>query len=132
MNALKPYLVTFGVFFIIDLLWLGVVAKNVYAKYLGHLMAPKVNWTAAILFYIIYVVALVLFVVQPALKQESLKYAILYGALLGCVAYAAYDLTNLATLKDWPITLTIIDLIWGTVLTASTASISYTLLKFLK
>ena len=110
------YLITLVVFFVIDMIWLGVVAKGFYRKHLGALMAPKVNWGAAMLFYLLFIVGLLIFVIRPALAAGAPLNALLYGALLGLISYATYDLTNLATLKDWPLVVTIVDLIWGTVL----------------
>ena len=115
------YLLTTIVFFAIDIVWLGVVAKDLYAKHLSHFMADNVNWTAAIIFYLLYIAGILVFAVYPAVEKNSFSYALIYGAFFGLVAYATYDLTNLATLKDWPVKIVIIDLIWGTVLTASVA-----------
>ncbi len=125
MKLISQFLVVLVVFFAIDLFWLGVVAKNLYSKYLGYLMAPQVNWTAAIIFYILFIIGLMIFVLLPALDKQSLMHALVYGALFGFFTYATYDLTNLATIRDWPITITIIDLIWGTSLSAAVSSISY-------
>ena len=112
----KLYLGTFAAFLLIDLIWLGVVAKNFYGKQLGHLLAAKTNWGAAILFYLLFIVGVLVFVVVPALEAGSLNRALLYGALFGFFTYATYDLTNLATLEGWPPLVTVVDLIWGTVL----------------
>lgn len=125
MKLISQFLVVLVVFFAIDLFWLGVVAKNLYSRYLGYLMAPQVNWTAAIIFYILFIIGLMIFVLLPALDKQSLMHALVYGALFGFFTYATYDLTNLATIRDWPITITIIDLIWGTSLSAAVSSISY-------
>ncbi|MGB7474018.1 DUF2177 family protein [Trichococcus sp.] len=125
MDSIKLYFLTFFVFFLVDIVWLGVLSKNIYSKYLGHLMAPNVNWVAAIIFYLLFIGGLVFFVIHPALLKGSLQYAILAGGFFGLIAYATYDLTNLATLKDWPITITLIDLAWGTFLNAATAGITY-------
>lgn len=119
------YLLTTVVFFAIDMVWLGLIAKNLYAKYLGHYLSDEVNWLAAIIFYLLYIAAILVFVVFPAVEKQSLTHAILYGAFFGLVAYATYDLTNLATMKNWPVAIVIIDLIWGTVLTASVATAGY-------
>jgi uncharacterized membrane protein len=113
---LKLYLGTFAAFLLIDLIWLGVVAKNFYGKQLGHLLAAKTNWAAAIAFYLLFIVGVLVFVVVPALEADSLNRALLYGALFGFFTYATYDLTNLATLEGWPPLLTAVDLVWGTVL----------------
>jgi uncharacterized membrane protein len=84
-----------------------------------------VNWAAALVFYVLFIIGLMIFVLLPALDKQSLSHALIYGALFGFFTYATYDLTNLATIRDWPITITIIDLIWGTTLSASVSSISY-------
>jgi len=110
------YLIALVVFFVIDMIWLGVVAKGFYRRHLGSLMSPKVNWISAVLFYLLFIVGLLVFVIRPALMAGVPLNALFYGALLGLISYATYDLTNLATLKDWPLIVTVIDLIWGTVL----------------
>jgi uncharacterized membrane protein len=88
-------------------------------------MKPDVNWFAAIIFYLLFIAGLVTFVISPAVEKHSWVSAVLYGALFGLVTYATYDLTNLATLKDWPLTVTVVDLVWGTVLAASISGITY-------
>jgi uncharacterized membrane protein len=118
------YLLTVPVFFLIDMIWLGVVAKGFYRHHLDYLMGP-INWPAAIIFYLLYIVGILIFAVLPALDAASLQKAIVMGALFGFFAYATYDFTNLATLKDWPIMVTVVDIIWGTVLTSSVATVSY-------
>ena len=110
------YIITLFVFFVIDMIWLGLVAKGFYRRHLGEMMAPKVNWIAAILFYLLFIVGLLVFAIRPALVASAPTQALFYGALLGLISYATYDLTNLATLKNWPIIVTVVDLIWGTVL----------------
>ena len=125
MNNLKIYLITVVVFFLVDIVWLGFISKNLYKKYLGNLMAPNVNWTAAIIFYLLFISGLVFFVINPALAKDSLKYAILVGGFFGLITYSTYDLTNLSTLKDCPVNITIIDMIWGTFLNAATAGITF-------
>lgn len=122
---IKIYLISIPVFFGIDMLWLGVIAKDFYAKNLGYIMAPKPNWTAAIIFYFIYLIGITIFAVMPAVEKNSFFQAVILGGLFGMIAYATYDLTNLAVLKNWPLNLTIIDIVWGTVLSASVASITY-------
>jgi uncharacterized membrane protein len=122
---LKLYLIAFILFFVIDLLWLGIIAKDIYKKYLGHLMSTEVNWIAAIIFYLLFIGGLVFFVIMPAVEAGSIGKALLYGALFGFITYATYDLTNLATLKDWPIQITLIDLTWGTFLGTSVSLLSY-------
>jgi len=114
---IKLYLATLVAFFAIDMLWLGLIARTFYKKYLGYLMAPSVNWAAAIIFYLMFIVGVLVFVVLPGLEKQSLKITIIRAILFGLITYATYDLTNLATVKDWPLTITIVDLIWGMVLT---------------
>ncbi len=127
----KLYLLTLAAFFAIDGVWLGFVARNLYRKYLGFLLAPNTVWPAAILFYLLYIVGLLMLAVVPGLDAGSLGKAALLGAVFGLVAYATYDLTNLATIKDWPLTVTVIDLIWGTVLSAAVASIGFLIGRWL-
>lgn len=122
---LSVYAVTLPVFFAIDLVWLGVVAKSFYRQHLGHLLADQVNWPAAILFYLVFIAGIVFFAVKPALEGNSAARALAHGALFGFLAYATYDLTNHATMRDWPPIVTVVDLAWGTVLSASVAYLSY-------
>lgn len=96
------YLLTAGVFFALDMLWLGLVAKNFYQRHLGHLLSERVNWAAAIIFYLLFIVGIFIFCIVPAAEKGSLGRALLLGALFGFFTYATYDLTNLATLKQWP------------------------------
>jgi len=117
-TLLISYALTTLVFFAIDIVWLGVIAKGLYAKYLGGFLAPNVNWTAAIIFYLLFIVGIFIFAILPAVEKDSVQHAIVYGALFGFFTYATYDLTNLATLKDWPLTIVFIDIAWGVVLTA--------------
>jgi uncharacterized membrane protein len=127
--SIKTYITALIVFFVIDLIWLGVIAAKLYRHYLGALMADKVNWPAALIFYGIFISGLVYFVIEPAMIKQSLSFAVGAGAFFGFITYATYDLTNLATLKDWPLPITIIDLIWGSVLSASVSGISYFILQ---
>jgi uncharacterized membrane protein len=124
------YLLTVPVFFAIDMLWLGIVAKDLYQKQLGHLLGP-VQWPAAIIFYLIFIAGILIFAVLPALEARSLVKAMMLGALFGFMAYATYDLTNLATLKNWPLQIALIDMAWGAVLSGSVATISYFIGKWL-
>lgn len=131
MIFLKTYLIAFIVFFAIDILWLAIIAKDLYQKYLGHLLKTNVNWAAAMIFYLIFIGGLVFFAIMPAIDKGLWHQALLYGALFGFITYATYDLTNLATLKDWPIEITLIDLAWGTFLGASTSTLSYLLYQLI-
>jgi uncharacterized membrane protein len=128
---IKLYLATLTAFFVIDLIWLSLVARNMYSKYLGFLMRPNPNWTAAILFYMLFIIGVLVFAVVPGLKENSLGKAVLLGALFGLISYATYDLTNLATVRDWPLTITIVDLIWGTTLSSLVTAISYLIGKWM-
>jgi len=121
----KLFLIALPVFFAIDMVWLVVVAKNFYQEQIGFLMKPDINWLAAIIFYLLFITGLIVFVITPAMVRQSWVHALLYGALFGLVTYATYDLTNLATVKDWPLLVTVVDLIWGSVLAASVSVITY-------
>ena len=122
---IKLYAIALPGFFAIDMVWLGIVAKNFYRAQIGTLMKSDVNWIAAIIFYLIFIAGLIVFVISPAVEKGSWTYAILFGALFGFVCYATYDLTNLAVAKDWPLLVTIVDLIWGAVLAASVSVLTY-------
>lgn len=124
------YIITTPVFFVIDMFWLGIIAKKFYRTQLGNFLG-HVNWTAAIIFYFIFIAGIIIFAVVPAIDANSLTKAIMLGALFGFIAYATYDLTNLSTLKDWPITVTLVDMIWGAVLSGSVATISFFIAKWL-
>jgi uncharacterized membrane protein len=124
-RSLLIYAVTLPIFFAIDLVWLGVVAKTFYRQHLGHLLSAQVTWWAAILFYLLFIAGIVFFAVRPALEASSAMRALVYGAFFGLLAYATYDLTNQATMKDWPLIVTVVDLAWGSVLSATVAYLSY-------
>lgn len=127
IQTLSVYALSVPVFFAIDMLWIGFIASGFYKSNLGHLMSGTVNWPVAIVFYLLFLVGLLIFAISPALAAKSLMHAVLFGALFGFFTYATYDLTNWATLRDWPPIVAIVDIIWGTVLSASVAGISYLL-----
>lgn len=131
-KLLLGYFLTTVVFFVIDMVWLGLIAKGLYNKFLGSFLAEQVNWTAAIIFYLLFIVGIFIFAIMPALSKESFSHALLYGALFGFFTYATYDMTNLATLKDWPVQIVIIDVIWGAVLTASVSISGYSIMRWLQ
>ncbi len=134
MNAmfhLKLYLLTVPVFFAIDLIWLGVLAKDLYRDNLGHLLAPDVNWAAALGFYLIYIAGILYFAVVPALAENSLARAVVNGALFGFFTYITYELTNMATLPNWPFKIVLIDTLWGITLCASVAAGAYLIGRWL-
>jgi uncharacterized membrane protein len=110
---IKVYVSLIPIFLVLDMLWLGVFAKDFYAKHLEYIMSPNPNWIAAILFYALYIAGIIVFAVMPGVKESNLSKTILLGAFFGLCTYATYDLTNLATLRQWPIIVTVIDLIWG-------------------
>ena len=122
---LKLYAIAIVTFFIIDLTWLGIVARSFYQEQMGHLIRASVNWSAALVFYAVFVVGIVVLAVWPAVEKQSLGHAVVLGALLGLVTYAAYDLTNLATLDGFPFKVVLVDMIWGTVLCATVSGITY-------
>jgi uncharacterized membrane protein len=121
----KLFLIALPVFFAIDMIWLVAVAKNFYKEQIGFLMKPDINWFAAIIFYLLFITGLIVFVITPAMVRQSWVHALLYGALFGLVTYATYDLTNLATVKDWPILVTVVDLVWGSALAGSVSVITF-------
>lgn len=122
---LKLYGVAFVTFLVMDLMWLGVVARSFYQEQMGHLMRADVNWTAAVAFYVVFVSGIVVLVVWPAIDRQSLTHALVLGALFGLVTYAAYDLTNLATLQGFPLKVAVVDLVWGMVLCATVSAVTY-------
>ena len=127
----KLYAVTLVAFFAIDMVWLGLVARTFYRKQLGFIMAPTPNWPAAILFYLLFIAGILIFVVAPGLKDNSLPATLWRAALFGLITYATYDLTNLATLKDWPVLVTVVDMLWGTVLSVAVSFVSFMAGKWL-
>lgn len=122
---IKLFAIALPVFFIIDMIWLGLIAKSFYRAQIGTLMKSGMNWTAAIIFYVIFITGLVVFVISPAMEKGSWTHALLFGAFFGFVCYATYDLTNLAVAKDWPLLVTLVDLAWGAVLAASVSVVTY-------
>lgn len=129
MKFLVQFLTAGGIMAVIDAVWLSVIANKFYKSQIGSLLLDKPNMSAAVAFYLIYVLGIVMFVLHPALERGSWMYALLYGALFGFVAYATYDLTNLSTLKGFTLKLVLVDLAWGTLLTAAVATLSYWVLQ---
>lgn len=124
MQFLYLYLISVSVFMLIDFFWLGFVAKNFYQDKLAHLMGD-VNWVAAVIFYLIFLVGLTYFAIMPAVTSGQWTKALLLGALFGFFTYATYDLTNQATINDWPLVVTVVDMIWGTVLGALVTVVTF-------
>ncbi|KPK24990.1 MAG: hypothetical protein AMJ70_00050 [Dehalococcoidia bacterium SG8_51_3] len=125
------YVLMAVVFLALDLFWLGLIAKNFYQKHLGRFFSDKVNWTAAIIFYFLFVLGTMIFAVYPGVAQDSLMRAMIFGVLFGLFTYATYDLTNLATLKDWPVPIVIVDIIWGMVLCGTISVFGFGVAKWL-
>lgn len=115
----------------LDLLWLGVIAKNFYFSRLGELMLPTPRLDVAIAFYVIYAIGLTVFAVSPALRDGSWSTALLYGAMFGFFAYATYDLTNWATLRNWPVAVVFVDIAWGAVVSGASATLGFLLTRWL-
>lgn len=124
IELIKLYIIALPTFFIIDFIWLVFIARKFYLDQLGHLMKTNINWTAAIIFYLLFIVGLIIFVIAPAIEKKSIVSAILLGGLFGFFTYATYDLTNLATLKNWPLTITVVDILWGVILAGSVSAIT--------
>ena len=130
ISYLKLYAMTVPRFFAVDIIWLGVVAKTFYRDNLGFILSPKVNWPAAISFYLLYIAGILIFAVVPALEKGSFSKALLWGCLYGFFTYATYDLTNMATIKDWPLKVVVVDILWGVFLCAVVASASFMMAKW--
>ncbi|MGL4397074.1 MAG: DUF2177 family protein [Hyphomicrobium sp.] len=125
MTYVLSFLATLIVFTVVDFIWLGFVAKDFYRGAIGHLMAENFNIPAAIAFYVIYVAGIMMFAVQPAVAEGDWTRALKLGLMFGFFAYATYDLTNMATLKDWPLSMTLADMAWGSVLTGIAATAGF-------
>ena len=129
MEHIKTFLIAFAVFLGIDMLWLTVIAQKFYKAQIGHLMADKARLLPAAIFYVLFIAAMVYFVIAPALEHQNLTRLILSAAIFGLVTYATYDLTNMATLKDWPPLVTVVDIAWGTFLSLAVSLITYLIRK---
>ncbi len=125
MKLAITYIAMLAVFLVVDLTWLGLIAKDFYRSSIGHLMGDGFNIPAAIVFYLIYIAGIMMFAVNPAVESGDWTRAAFLGAAFGFFCYATYDLTNMATLKDWPLGITIADIAWGTVLTGIVATAGY-------
>jgi uncharacterized membrane protein len=125
LKWLARFGIVFAAFLAVDMVWLVFVARKFYVKQIGFLMREPVNFVAAFVFYIIFVAGILFFVLQPALEKDSLAQAALAGAFFGLVTYATYDLTNLSTVKDWPLLVTVVDLAWGTTLSLLVSVIGF-------
>ena len=128
---LKLYALTIPVFFVLDILWLGVVAKSFYRRNLGFILSPEVNWLAAAIFYLMYIAGILFFAVRPAVNSNSFAQAAVLGGLYGFFTYATYDFTNLATIKDWPLVIVVVDISWGVCLCTIVSILSFSISKWL-
>ncbi len=129
IKLIYTYLAMAGAFLFIDLLWLGVIAKNIYKNQIGSFMRETPNWPAAIIFYALFIVGVIIFCVLPAVEKNSLNHAIIYGALFGFFTYMTYELTNYAVLKNWPLAIVPIDIVWGVILTAIISTVGFLIAK---
>lgn len=122
---LKLYLTTLILVVLVDSIWLGLVAQNFYQQQLSLVLKAQINWLPVVLFYLIFSFGLALLVVRPGIKIRNIEQVLIQAAVFGLVAYSTYDLTNWATLRNWPVLVTIVDLIWGVSLTTIVAASSY-------
>ena len=128
-SLLLGYLAALATLAILDALWLGVVSREFYKARLGQLLLDQPLWWAAILFYLIHAAGVAVFAVPLAMAAGTWIAAVLYGALFGICVYAAYDLTNLATLRGWPMAVSLVDLAWGAVVTAAATLVAYLVVR---
>ena len=125
MTFLKHYLITAVIFLAIDFIWLGAAASRLYREQIGFLMKENFNLPAALVFYLFFAAGLTFFVVNKSVEASSWQYALYAGLFFGFITYSTYDMTNYATLKDWPLLITVIDIIWGSFLCGVTSLLSY-------
>lgn len=131
-KLMLSYVLTFAVFFVIDMVWLGFIAKDLYRKYLSSFLSDQINWPAAFIFYLLFVAGVFIFAILPAVEKDSVRTAMMLGGLFGFFAYATYDLTNLATLKNWPVVIVFIDVVWGFVLTGLVSTAGFYIVKWVR
>tara|TARA_Y100000590_G_scaffold364139_1_gene422253 strand:+ start:15164 stop:15571 length:408 start_codon:yes stop_codon:yes gene_type:complete len=126
---LLTYIIVLTVFLIIDALWLGFIARKFYSSNLGYILADRPNFGAALVFYSLYVIGIIIFSTIPALKEGAALTALIYGALFGFFAYLTYDMTNYATLKDYPLSVVLVDTAWGTFITSISSYLGFIISK---
>jgi len=131
-KLILSYLLTFAVFFVIDMAWLGLVAKDLYRKHLSGFLSDEVNWPAAFIFYLLFIIGVFIFAILPAVEKDSVRTAMILGGLFGFFTYATYDLTNLATLRNWPVVIVCIDVVWGFVLTSMVSTAGFYIVKWIR
>jgi uncharacterized membrane protein len=122
---IKMYAIAVPVFFVLDLVWLGLIAKPFYFHHLGYLLRERVIWWAAIVFYLLFLIGLIVFVIGPAVESGSMWRALVLGCLFGFITYQTYELTNYALVRDWPAVVVAVDIAWGTVLSGLVSVITY-------
>ncbi len=125
MKIIYTYLLSVPIIFAFDLFWLGIFAKEFYIKMMSPLVQIKFYWPAVVLFYLLYFVGIFIFALLPGIEANSLTKTLTLAAMFGFFCYMTYDITNLATLKNWPIKLVVIDILWGTTLSTLTAFVAY-------
>jgi len=125
MNFLKTYLIAGGVYWVVDFIWLALIAQGFYQKQLGNMLADKINWPAAAIFYLLFPVGVIIFAVMPGVKENSLVRSLILGALFGYFTYSTYDLSNYITLANWPLKVVFVDIIWGIFASTLVAFIGY-------
>ncbi len=125
LTPVIAYVSTAIVFLGIDAIWLGRLATNLYRGWIGDLLLEQPNFAAAIAFYSVYVAGIVYFAVIPAINGGGWTQACIAGAVLGFIAYGTYDMTNLSTLKNWSLMMTVVDIAWGTFLTSAAATVGF-------
>ena len=126
---IAAYIATLVIFFALDFVWLSIMGNALYKPTLGDILLPKFSPAPALIFYVLYIVGVVIFAITPALQSGLWTSALLYGALFGFFAYGTYDMTNMSTLRNWTLQITVADMIWGTVLTGVSASLGYVVSK---
>jgi len=124
-HFLKLYAISVPVFFLIDFLWLGLIAKPFYDRHLGYILRGQVLWWAAILFYLFFLLGLVAFVISPAVESGSLARAVFWGLFFGFITYQTYELTNYALVRDWPFIVVVVDIAWGMVLSSLVSAVTF-------
>jgi uncharacterized membrane protein len=125
MNFLKTYLIAGGVYWVVDFIWLALIAQGFYQKQLGNMLADKINWPAAAIFYLLFPVGVIIFAVMPGVKENSLVRSLILGALFGYFTYSTYDLSNYITLANWPLKVVFVDIIWGIFVSTLVAFVGY-------
>ena len=131
MLYIKLFLSSFITFLILDFIWLGFIAKDFYARQLALYLTDNVIWSSALIFYVIFNIGLLIFVIIPSIEKNSYLTLVLYAILYGLVTFATYDLTNLATVKEWPLIVSLIDMAWGMFVAFSSASVAFFVNKYL-